>query len=476
MTTTLHDDAELTVDRAVVRHRATLLADVSDLRLRPGHPVTIVGESGSGKSVLAHALMGTLPHELDAEGSMAIGSTRFDLAERHVRRLWGRCLALLPQEPALALDPTMRVRAQVVEGASGWRPLRRDLRGLADDRLARLGLAHAADAFPHTLSGGMAQRVAYAAATIGGAPVLVVDEPSKGLDAVAVDRLVALLTDHLEAGGLLLMITHDLQLARRIGGTVMVMRDATVVETGPADAVLKRPSHTYTRQLLAAEPARRSRTWTTSGPSESDTLLTARGVTKSFGATPVLRDLDVTIRAGERWAVTGPSGTGKTTLGNVLLRLMPVDSGEVTHGPGAGGARLQKLYQDPALSFPRRVPLASSMRDVARRHDVADAGVAALLEQVGLDPQILDRRPDQVSGGELQRIAIVRAMLPRPALIFADEPTSRLDLLSQQLTMDVLMGELDQTGCGLLFVTHDDALATAVTDRCLDLGEPAPPA
>ena len=99
----------LVVHEAVVRTRTSVLVDVRDVTVRGGRPLTIVGESGSGKSVLAHALMGTLPPELEAQGSMTIGRSRFDLAERDGRRnLWGKQVALLPQEPALALDPTMR--------------------------------------------------------------------------------------------------------------------------------------------------------------------------------------------------------------------------------------------------------------------------------------------------------------------------------------------------------------------------------
>ncbi|GAA4661560.1 ATP-binding cassette domain-containing protein [Kineococcus glutinatus] len=116
-------DAPLTAPRVVVRHGTDVLVDVIDLRIEPGRALTVVGESGSGKSVLAHALMGTLPRELHAEGVMSVGGTRFDLADRAGRRrLWGRHLALLPQEPALALDPTMRVRAQVAEGGRGRTP------------------------------------------------------------------------------------------------------------------------------------------------------------------------------------------------------------------------------------------------------------------------------------------------------------------------------------------------------------------
>jgi peptide/nickel transport system ATP-binding protein len=384
-------------------------------------------------------------------------------------------MALLPQEPALALDPTMRVRAQVAEGAAGWRPRDASFLRLADRRLEHLGLAAAGSAYPHTLSGGMAQRVAYAAATIGGAQILIVDEPSKGLDPAALDRLANLLIDHVGHGGLLVTITHDLRLARRLGGDVLVMRQASVVESGPADVVLTSPTHDYTQRLLAAEPSRWGFPWMTNvvTPDTDEPVVAARRIAKTYGDRPLFRDLSLAIRTGERWAITGPSGVGKTTLGNALMRLTPVDEGTVVHRDSTRGGRLQKLYQDPALSFPRRVPLELGMRDVLRRHRVDPERMRTLLSQVGLPVDLLRRRPDQVSGGELQRIAIVRAMLPGPELIFADEATSRLDLATQATTMNILMTEVADSGCALLLVTHDRALAAATTARQLTLEAPA---
>lgn len=462
--------APLTVPRAVVRHGATVLVDVADLRLEPGRALTVVGESGSGKSVLAHALMGTLPPELAAEGVMTLGAERFDLAVRDGRRaLWGRGLALLPQEPMRSLDPTMPVRHQVAEGAAGWRPRDRSALHAADAHLARLGLAHAGDAYPHTLSGGMAQRVAYAAATIGGARVLIVDEPSKGLDAPARDHLAALLRAHVDGGGLLLTITHDLRLARLLGGDVLVMRDASVVEQGPAEQVLDAPAHAYTRRLLGAEPARWQHPWVRATAAPGDPVVTGTGLTKAYGSQVLFEGLDLEVRAGERVALAGPSGVGKTTLGNALLRLVRLDAGTVTHAPAARGGRLQKLYQDPGASFPRRVPLGVDVRAVARRHGASDARVAALLDEVGISPDLLRRRPGQVSGGELQRVAVVRAMLTDPLLLLADEATSRLDAATQEVTTDVLLREVTARGCALLWVTHDDDLAAAVAHRRVDL-------
>ncbi|WP_316248527.1 ATP-binding cassette domain-containing protein [Cupriavidus campinensis] len=194
-----------------------LLAPVS-FTLEAGRALTLLGESGSGKSLLAHALMGTLPHGLRAGGTLTVDGRRCDAADPATRRaMWGRQLALLPQEPWFALDPTMRVGRQLAEthalaglgNAQAWQRALHDLHGL--------GMAHAAQAWPTTLSGGMAQRVAFAITRAGGAPVLIVDEPTKGLDRVWRDELVARLQAALGVGCALLTITHDIAVARALG-------------------------------------------------------------------------------------------------------------------------------------------------------------------------------------------------------------------------------------------------------------------
>ncbi|TDC61314.1 ABC transporter ATP-binding protein [Micromonospora sp. KC207] len=458
----------------VITHGGRTLVDVADLHLPRGEAVTIVGESGSGKSLLAHAVMGTLAAGLTARGRVTIDGTGYDLAERSARRrLWGRVMALLPQEPVLALDPTMRVRGQVAEGAPAFRSDRRSAYHAAEQLLGTLGVGDAARSYPHTLSGGMAQRVAFAAATVGGARILIADEPSKGLDTHAREELADLLRQHVTGDGVLLTITHDLDLARRLGGQVLVMREAAIVERGTAEQVLTNPSHAYTQRLLAAEPSRWQHPWVSAMGSppadEPDTpfLIQADRVTKGYGKRDLFADVTLTIRPGQRLALAGPSGSGKTTLGNVLLRLLPPDVGRVVHAADLGGGRLQKLYQDPAVAFPSRVPIIVGLRDVLRRHRPEPGRLERLMGAMRLSEDLLHRPPGQVSGGELQRVAIIRAMLLDPLLIFADEPTSRLDLVTQEETMCALMEQVDRSRCALLLVTHDLALANAVAHDVL---------
>lgn len=462
------------LNHLAVSSGGTTLIDVENLHFDCGQAVTIVGESGSGKSLLAHAIMGTLPANLTLRGSLAVNGKTYDLAERTNRRtLWGRTMSLLPQEPMLSLDPTMRVQEQVAEGSRSFPSDKGAARMSARALLDSLGLCHASHAYPHTLSGGMAQRVAFAAATIGNARVLIADEPSKGLDKAARGELASLLKRHLGAEGILLTITHDLGLARELGGSVLVMKDAQVVEQGPAGRVLTEPGHAYTRRLLGAEPVNWNYSWASQGTAAGaagQPLITGEGLSKSYGGRKLFSDLSVTVRQGERIALSGHSGSGKTTLGNILLRLLPPDSGQVRHADVLDSGRLQKLYQDPTSAFAPRAKLEDSFRDVMRRHRLGGDRLDELMASLRLTPGLLERMPGQVSGGELQRLAIIRAMLPRPALVFADEPTSRLDLITQQETMSCLMDQVDSQGCALVLVTHDQSLTHAVAHRSIQIG------
>lgn len=437
-----------------------LLRDVS-FALGPGEALTLLGESGAGKSLLAQAVMGNLPGALRAGGTVTVAGARSRAQDLSARRhLWGRTLALLPQEPALALDPLMRIAPQLRETHALVRGADASAAGDAAGRdLEAAGLAHAARQYPWQLSGGMAQRAAAAVARAGGARVLLADEPTKGLDAHWRDRTVDTLRQVQRDGGCVVVITHDLRVARALGGRLIVLRAGEVVEQGDTHAVLSSPRHAFTRRLVDADPARWPRR---PAAARGESVLTARGLARRFGDRTLFAGVDLDLRRGDRLVVRGASGTGKSTLGNVLLGLLPPDAGEVRRSVGLPPTALQKLYQDPAMSFAPTATLERSLRDAAGRHGAAWTAVLSRLERLGVLPALLARRPGEVSGGELQRIALARVLVARPALLFADEPTSRLDPVSQQEAMTVLLDAVDECGAALLLVTHDDDLADAV--------------
>nr|WP_246573872.1 ATP-binding cassette domain-containing protein [Chelatococcus asaccharovorans] len=439
-----------------------------------GLPLTLLGASGSGKSLVAHAIMGSLPAGLSVTGSVHLdGTDLLAIGPDAVRKGWGRTVALLPQEPWLALDPTMRIGGQVMEvhrhlhGAS-----RTDAYARARADLEEVGLGDRTKDYPHELSGGMCQRAAIAVTHAAGAALLIADEPTKGLDAVLRDNVVTRLRQEVEKGRLLLTITHDIAVAKALGGMIGVMLDGRLVEFGPALDVLERPRHTYARALIAADPSR----WPAPGlPAPTDMVLRGRGLAKRFGDKQLFTDFDISISRGEVVAITGPSGCGKTTVGNLLLRVIMPDKGFVERNRDISPLRLQKLYQDPPAAFAPYQTFRRALEDLLKRHRLPWRQAEETMGQLWLQRVLLDRYPTEVSGGELQRFAILRALMLDPAFLFADEAASQLDPVSQQDVFTILIDAVRSRGLALLIVTHETALAERVASRVIHLGTGLPP-
>ena len=235
----------------------TLVGSVS-FSVRQGEPFTLIGETGCGKTLIAQALTGALSKDLSATGSIEFdGINLVGLSGKKRRKLWGKRMFLLPQEPRLALNPSMRVIKQVAE-------VLRYLRGQesknalknAGTLISDLGLSPSRDGrqYPFRLSGGMNQRILLAIALATPAEFIVADEPTKGLDADLKDSAVRLLQNLVERGKTLLCITHDLAVARDLGGNIAVMYGGYIVESGPAEKVLDSPVHPYTKGLIKAAP------------------------------------------------------------------------------------------------------------------------------------------------------------------------------------------------------------------------------
>jgi peptide/nickel transport system ATP-binding protein len=463
--------ALIEVENLAIAGREGIVKPTS-LSVTAGVPFTILGETGSGKSLLAQAIAGTLPDGISATGRVRInGRDVLSLSSEERRRtLWGRELAILPQEPWLALDPTARTATQVEEGYALIRrlPLAK-ARLAARDALRLVGLDRTADKFPGQLSGGMAQRAAFLAARAGGAPIVIADEPTKGLDAGRRDDAVDLLKRGMGEAGGLLVISHDMAVPRRLGGEVAVMLRGEIIETGSAERILSAPRHDYTRRLLAADPA----SWAVPGQSpRGEALIEVAGLAKGRGGRTLFTDLSFTLHRGEIIGIVGPSGCGKSTLGDLLLGLLPPDAGRIHRDPRFPRVRFQKIWQDPPAAFPPHLPLRQLMDDLARLHGLDLGQAEALMDRLYLPRHLLDRRPGEISGGELQRFSLLRALLLDPVFLFADEPTSRLDLITQQEIIELLRRFARDTPCGLLIVSHDLDLIARSADRVIKVGSP----
>lgn len=448
---------------------ATRIVSPTSFALHPGVPLTIVGETGSGKSLLAQAIVGNLPDGLQSHGRVTVGSHTEDAGAAGRRAAWGHEITVLPQEPWLSLDPTMRALPQVAETHRFVAGLgRASARAAAEADLGKVGLTEAGQRYPFQLSGGMAQRLAFVAARAGGARIVVADEPTKGLDAARVGEIVQLLRQGLENGGALLTITHDLEVARGLGGEVAIMRAGEIVERGPAAEVLDAPRHPYTKRLLGCDPRHWPRR-ATSGAKGEAPVLRMEGVSAARGGRVLFEDVSLAVAPGEILGLTGPSGCGKSTLGDVALGLVPCLRGAVHRAPGLAPTAFQKLYQDPVAAFPARRTLRRTLADLVRLHGMDAGAIGPLMERLALRTALLDRQPGAVSGGELQRFSLLRVLLMKPALIVADEPSSRLDLVTQKEMIDLICEGAERERCAVILISHDEALVEAVSAQRLRL-------
>ena len=465
-----------------------------------GETLALVGESGSGKSATALSIPQLLPRGVahHPRGSIRFqGREVLGAPEDELRALRGDRIGVVFQEPMTSLNPLHRIWRQVAEPLMVHRGMRAGrARDKALELLEMVGLAEAArrlDAFPHELSGGQRQRVMIAMALANEPDLLIADEPTTALDVTIQAQILAMLADLQARLGLaLLLITHDLGIVQRMAPRVAVMRYGEIVEAGATQAVFGAPRHPYTAALLAAEPAGHP---VRTGP-EPPVLLEARDmrvrfpVGRTFLGRPrswieAVNGVDLTIAQGRTLALVGESGSGKTTLALALLRLVPSTGTIAFEGASILGrsqaalrplrARMQIVFQDPFGSLSPRMTVGDIVAEGLDVHapgmtpDERASRVATVLEEVGLDPAMIDRFPHEFSGGQRQRISIARALILKPRLLVLDEPTSALDVSVQAQIVDLLRALQDRHGLAYLFISHDLRVVRAVSDDVIVL-------
>jgi len=443
------------------------LVESLSLALHRGKPVTILGETGSGKSLLVQAIMGALPTGLTYQGEVTLYSQQ-SISQQQRESYWGKKIAMLPQEPWLSLDPIMRAEKQLslVDHLVNQQS-QTDSKCFAQQKLSEFGLASDGEKVPSQLSGGMAQRLSYLCATAAGGEVLIADEPTKGLDASRKDQIIALLKQHAQKG-CLLTITHDIDVACALGGEMIVMRSGKIVERGDSEAILQYPQSQYAQQLIEAHRYTFADICRNRHP---DKIINCQQVTKYRGGKQLFTGLDLSIETGEIVGVVGDSGMGKSTLADIILGLVSADNGDIWRCQSLQKAKMLKLYQDPPSAFAQTITLGTNLDDLCKLHKLDRSLINGLMERLHLQPALLSRRPNQVSGGELQRFAILRALLMQPKLLVADEPTSRLDPITAAVTMRLLIEQTQHIGCALLLISHDLALVEQVCDKVINLSE-----
>ena len=478
-----------------------------------GQRVCLLGESGSGKSLTAAAVLGRLPSHAVTDGSIRVNGVEV-LGTSSSKRSDEARVAMVFQDSAVALNPLVRLREQLVEPLRRHRGLSRaDALSAAAVLAESVGLpdpAHILDRFSGELSGGQRQRVCIALALACNTRMMVADEPTSALDVVTQRRVLDVLSQYTAGQNTpaLLFITHDFAVASELCSHAVVMKGGRVLERGPLATIFAASEDPFTRNLIRAAQAatiepyvqqfEREQFETELGelqPEQPDgaqrqVFYDISEVSRAYPM-PRKRLLDrprrkvalapttLQIGCGERVGIVGVSGSGKTTLLRLMLALESADSGEVaceSREVRPAGVRELKWYrrkvqyvpQDPASTLHPLMTVGQLMAEPLERLGVpGDHGemIHEALYAVNLDDGFLSRRVAELSGGQAQRLALARAIATRPDFLLADEPVSGLDLPMREQIVALMRGVSAERGTGIVVVSHDLSMIASLCER-----------
>ena len=483
---------DLAVDFWVGKEWVTAVNNVS-YRVNPGEVLAIVGESGSGKSVSSMSLLGLLPPNSRSRGSVKLrGKEILNSTPEDLRKVRGKDIAVIFQEPMTALNPVYKIGYQIVEALRIHFPLSpAEAKARALELLAIVEMPDpekAYNSFPHQLSGGQRQRAMIAQAISCDPDLLIADEPTTALDVTIQAEILDLLRSlHQRLNSAIVIITHDLGVVADLADNVIVMRNGDIVERGSVSKIFNAAEHPYTKELLGAVPRLGANDESARALSAGEPVMQLTDAVIEYpgqGRVAAFRAVDqvsFSIYPGEIVGLVGESGSGKTTIARGAVGLLPFKEGTASVvGHNLVGIKPKEMrevrkdigivFQDPGSSLNPRWPIGQSIGEPLlltgqySRKEI-DTRVSDLLDQVELQKSFRNRYPHELSGGQRQRVGIARALALKPKLLVADEPTSALDVSVQARVLELLEELQADLGFACLFVSHDLAVVDRLADR-----------
>lgn len=495
-----------------------------------GKTVGLVGESGSGKSVSSLAIMRLIanpPGRITGGEILYKGEDLLKKSESEMRKIRGKQISMIFQEPMTSLNPVFTVGDQISESLILHEGLsKKEAWEKSIELLNKVGIPNPTariKSYPHEMSGGQRQRVMIAMAIACSPELLIADEPTTALDVTIQKQILDLIAELQDQSKMsVLFITHDLGVIADIADEVVVMYKGDIVEHNQSENIFKNPQHPYTKGLLACRPSLISNPhrlpmvsdfMTPDGKEKPNSfdikkvekhvrpideaknpvILEINNLEKHFpmkknflGQTTewfkAVNKVSLKVRQGRTLGLVGESGCGKTTLGRTLLRLIEPTAGDVIYKGvklndlsknemRAMRRKMQIIFQDPYASLNPRMTIGSAIMEPMQIHNLYNTRqerqerAAALIERCGLPAEYLNRYPHEFSGGQRQRICIARALAVEPEFIVCDESVSALDVSVQAQILNLLLDLQEELGLSYIFISHDLAVVKFISDE-----------
>lgn len=458
-----------------------------DFSIAKAQVFALVGESGSGKSLTALSIVNLLAKNLKSSGEVLYQGENL-LHHQKIQNFRGSEIAFVFQDPTNCLNPIMNIGEQVEEVLSMHGNLSRKERKKRVLELFRQvdldDTEQMYQRYPHQISGGQKQRVMIASALAGGAKLLIADEPTTALDVTTQKQVLELLVKLKKNQNLsVLLITHDLAVVKLISDRVAVMHQGEIIENRPSVEFFQSPEQDYSKALLVSLPkGKRAQDF-------GQTLISAQGMKVYFPIKTGLfqrisdyvravDEISFDLKQGQNLAIVGESGSGKTTLAKAIMRQLSMHEGQLYFQGRVIGDYAQKdyaqlvqiVFQNVTSSFNPRLRIVDTLLESIEALNPRQANLETihdLLKQVELEPELANRYPHELSGGQLQRLSIARALSVNPKVIICDEPTSALDATIKVQILDLLLKIQKQKGLSFIIITHDISLVDYFADEVI---------
>ena len=472
------------------QHSQNQVVDAISFDINEQETVALVGESGSGKSVTALSILRLLSKErvIYPSGDIIFeDKSLLHASEKELRKIRGNEISMIFQEPMVSLNPLHTVEKQLYEVLSLHRGMRRnEARSEILQYLDRVGIKDPKSklaSYPHQLSGGERQRVMIAMAILTHPKLLIADEPTTALDVSVQGQIIELLKElKKELNMSMLFISHNLGIVKKLADKVAVMQDGQLVEFNNKQRIFLRPQQEYTQTLLNSQPSGEPVPLPdTPGILLNVNHLDVEVVTQkrlfSSKKKKIVDNIGFAVHQGETVGIVGESGSGKSTTALAILRLIKskgdilFDSHPIQNLSGKKllpfRSRIQVVFQDPFSSLNPRFNVEQIISEGLMTHKKLtkaerEQAVIDIMLEVGLDPEMRFRYPNEFSGGQRQRIAIARALILQPELLILDEPTSSLDHTIQKQIINLLKSLQEKHHLSYLFISHDLALVYSI--------------
>ena len=468
----------LEVRNLSINFQKKILVDNISFTIKKNEILAIIGESGSGKSITSLAITKLLSEKLTITGDIIFNNNNLLKTEKkNIQKIRGKEISYIFQDPNTNLNPVFTIKEQINETIKQHLNLNAKQRKQKIlDLMAMVDLPNNEEfcnRYPHQISGGQKQRILIACALAGETKLLIADEPTTALDVTTQKQILDLLLAIKNKTKMsIIIISHDISVVKNIADYVMVMKDGKKIEEAEKNIFFTQPQHSYSKQLLK----QLKREDKLDDANYENSLMTVNNIDLAYSKKSflpwvkkylqVVFGVNLNVYSKHNLAIIGESGSGKSTIAKAIIKLLKIKSGSITWQNKEINTITKKeyakdvqiIFQNVYSSFNPTMTIGNNILYCTKAVDmdkITELNLIDLLKTVGLDKNIANLYPHQLSGGQLQRCTIARALIVKPKLIICDEPTSSLDVSLRKQILDLLLEIQKSQNISFIFITHD---------------------